>query len=71
MRRALSFFIGVTVGSLVGGVLALLFAPASGNELRAQISDRAQNFSADIRQAANTKRIELRDRLETLRAPKA
>jgi hypothetical protein len=70
MRRALSFFIGATIGGLVGATLALLFAPASGDEVRAQISDRAQTFATDIRQAANTKRIELQERLEILRAPK-
>jgi gas vesicle protein len=71
MRRTLSFLIGSTIGGLIGATVALLFAPASGNELRAQISDRAQNFAADIRHAANTKRIELQERLETLRTPKA
>jgi len=71
MRRTLSFFIGATIGGLVGATLALLFAPASGEELRVQIGDRAQTFATDIRQAANTKRIELQERLETLRAPKA
>lgn len=71
MRRALSFFIGVTVGGLVGATLAMLFAPVSGSELRAQIRDRAENLTAEVRQAANTKRIELQGRLETLRAPKS
>ena len=71
MRRTLSFFIGATIGGLVGATLALLFAPASGQEMRVQIGDRAQTFATDIRQAANTKRIELQERLETLRAPKA
>jgi gas vesicle protein len=71
MRRTLSFFIGATIGGLVGATLALLFAPASGEELRVQIGDRAQSFATDIRQAANTKRIELQERLEILRAPKA
>ncbi len=71
MRRTLSFFIGATIGSLIGATVALLLTPISGVELRAQISDRTQNFAADIRQAANTKRIELQERLETLRAPKA
>jgi gas vesicle protein len=56
---------------MVGATLALLFAPVSGQELRAQITGRAQTFAVDIRQAANTKRIELQDRLEVLRAPKA
>jgi gas vesicle protein len=71
MRRTLSFFIGATIGGLVGATLALLFAPASGEELRIQIGDRTQTFAADIRQAANTKRIELQERLEVLRSPKA
>jgi len=71
MRRVLGFFIGATLGGLVGAGLALLFAPSSGDELRAQISDRTQVFASEIRQAANTKRIELQERLEILRAPKA
>jgi gas vesicle protein len=70
MRRVVSFLIGATIGGLVGTTLALLFAPASGEEVRAQISSRAQAFSTDIRQAASTKRIELQERLEILRAPK-
>jgi gas vesicle protein len=71
MRRTFSFIIGVVLGGLTGAVLALLFAPESGEELRIKIQDRAQNFAADIRQAASTKRIELQNRLETLRTPKA
>jgi hypothetical protein len=71
MRRIFSFVIGATLGGLVGATLAILFAPASGAETRAQITDRTQVFATEIRQAANTKRIELQERLEILRAPKA
>jgi gas vesicle protein len=71
MRRALSFFIGITLGGFVGATLALLLAPSSGTELRAQIRDRTENLTAEVRQAANTKRIELQQRLEDLRTPKA
>jgi gas vesicle protein len=71
MRRFFSFFIGASIGGMVGAILALLFAPASGQEVRAQINDRSQAFATEIRQAANTKRIELKERLEVLRAPKA
>ncbi len=70
MRRTASFFIGIITGGLVGAALAILFAPASGSELRVQIADRAKGFATGIRQAANTKRIELQERLEVLRAPK-
>jgi gas vesicle protein len=71
MRRVLGFVIGATIGGLIGTIVALLFAPTSGTELRAQINNRAQMFATDIRQAANTKRIELQERLEVLRAPRA
>jgi gas vesicle protein len=71
MRRAFSFFIGTLVGGLIGATAALLFAPSAGKELRVQINDRAQGVVANIRLAANTKRIELQERLETLRAPRA
>jgi len=71
MRRILSFFIGVIVGGLAGAVIALLFAPESGPELRNRMRDGVDNLAIEIRQAAVTKRIELQERLDTLRAPKA
>ncbi len=71
MRRILSFFIGVILGGLAGAVIALLFAPESGPELRNRMRDGVDNLAIEIRQAATTKRIELQERLDTLRAPKA
>jgi len=71
MRRVFSFIIGATIGGLIGGAVGLLFAPASGTEMRTQITDRTQVFANEIRQAASTKRIELQERLEILRAPKS
>lgn len=70
MRKYLSFIIGATIGGLVGACAALLLTPASGQDIRAQISGRFQMFASDIRQAANTKRIELQERLDTLRSPR-
>jgi gas vesicle protein len=71
MRRAFSFFIGVLLGGLVGATLSLLFAPSSGTELRGKIGSQARNLANEVRQAASTKRIELQQRLDTLRAPRA
>jgi gas vesicle protein len=70
MRRTISFFIGVIMGGLVGATIALLFAPDSGNELRDQIRERAESLTKEVRQAAGTRRIELMERLDTLRAPR-
>ncbi len=69
MRKTVGFLVGATIGGVIGAVVALLFAPLSGRDLRIQIGDRTQAFAADIRQAANTRRIELQERLEVLRAP--
>lgn len=71
MRKMFGFMIGILVGSLVGSTIALLLAPDSGDELRSQLRERGQNFMGEIRHAADTRRIELKDRLDTLRAPRA
>ena len=70
MRRMFGFFIGVVVGGLVGATAALLLAPESGVSLRNSIRERGAAFLGEVKQAADSRRIELRDRLETLRAPK-
>ncbi len=70
MRRTLSFFIGAAIGGLIGATTALLLAPSSGKEFRFMISDRTQSLMTDIRQATNSKRIELQQRLETLKSSK-
>jgi gas vesicle protein len=64
------FLMGIFVGGLVGSVIALLMAPESGEGLRNQLRARGQGFVNDIRHSADSRRIELRNRLETLRAPR-
>ena len=70
MRRMFGFLIGITVGGLVGSTIALLMAPESGNTLRNQIRARGQNFFSDVRNAADERKIELRQRLDAMRAPR-
>ena len=70
MRRMFGFLIGIAVGGLVGSTIALLMAPESGNTLRQQLRARGQNFLSDVRQAADERKIELRQRLDEMRAPR-
>jgi gas vesicle protein len=70
MRRMFGFLMGIFVGGLVGSVIALLLAPESGEGLRNQLRARGQGFVNDIRHSADSRRIELRNRLETLRTPR-
>ena len=70
MRRMFGFLIGIVVGGLVGSTIALLLAPGSGEELRSEIRSRGENFFSDVRQAADERKIELRQRLDAMRAPR-
>ena len=70
MRRMFGFLIGIVVGGLVGSTIALLLAPESGETLRAQIRSRGENFFNDVRHAADERKIELRQKLDSLRAPR-
>lgn len=71
MRRMFGFLIGIVVGALVGSTIALLLAPESGEGLRKEIRARGQGFLAEVRGAADARRIELTERLDNLRAPRA
>jgi gas vesicle protein len=70
MRQMFGFLIGVIVGALVGSTIALLLAPESGNELRSELRTRGQTFFDEVRHAADERKIELRQKLDTLRAPR-
>jgi len=70
MRKAFGFVFGAAVGALVGGTIALLLAPASGEALRGQIRERGVAFTSDVQEAAATRRAELQARLAELRAPR-
>ena len=70
MRKTFGFLIGIAVGGLVCGTIALLLAPESGDELRAEIRSRGDNFFSDVRHAADERKIELRQKLDAMRAPR-
>lgn len=70
MRKMFGFMIGAFVGALVGSTVALLLTPESGDEVRGELRVRSQGFFNQVRTAADTRRIELRNRLESLRAPR-
>ena len=70
MRRIFGFLIGIFVGWLFGSTIAILLAPASGEELRARLRGRTSDFFDEIRFATDTRRAELEQHLAELRAPR-
>jgi gas vesicle protein len=48
MKYVLSFVLGTVFGALAGGLVALLFAPSSGEELRTNIKSKADTEYAKL-----------------------
>ncbi len=71
MKRVASFLTGATIGGLVGAALAILIAPASGQDLRTQIQNRVDRVRHEMQAAAARQRAELEAELEALRAPRS
>jgi gas vesicle protein len=70
MRSVTSFLEGFILGGVVGVVVALLFAPASGEELRNQMQNEAARVRSEVSQAAQVRRAELEQQLAAMRAPR-
>lgn len=51
MNKLFSFLAGALSGALVGAVLGLLLTPASGEELRTEVTNRFQNAIEEGRKA--------------------
>jgi gas vesicle protein len=69
MRTYVRFLQGFVLGGLIGVVLALLFAPASGEALRGQIQGEMERVRSEVTNAASERRIELEQQLAALRSP--
>ncbi len=59
MNKLFSFMAGAISGALVGGVLVVLFTPASGEELKQGAIYRWNLTLEEARNARDQKRIEL------------
>jgi gas vesicle protein len=63
----MKYFVSFLSGALVGAIVALLMAPSSGEELRAQIGERAEAELARAETEWNRALTELNVKLEDVR----
>jgi hypothetical protein len=70
MNKVVSFLSGLITGALLGAAVAILLAPASGQDLRDQMTNRARQIEIEVKQAAAARRAELEQQLDALRTPK-
>lgn len=69
MRSAGNFLAGLILGGLVGAAVALLLAPAGGEELRGRLQSEADRLRLEVQRAAEERRRELEEQLRALRSP--
>jgi len=69
MNKVVNITAGLVLGAAVGAGLVLLLAPLSGAETRQAIRDHVEGILAEGQQAAETRRLELSERFETLKQP--
>jgi gas vesicle protein len=69
MRKAINFMAGLMMGGVVGATIAVLLAPASGEDIRTQFQDRAMRLKDEVKAVAEARRAELERELAALRAP--
>lgn len=60
------FFAGLVIGGLVGAALALLMAPQSGEETRAQIRDKSLEYKDRAEEGVLTAREQAQKQITTL-----
>lgn len=66
MRSLARFLLGLVTGAVFGGVLALLFAPTSGDETRARLQESYTHIRNEVKEAASAKAEGLKTELARL-----
>ncbi len=66
MKYVLSFVLGTAFGALAGGLIALLFAPSSGEELRSNIKTKADAEYIKLQDDWQKSRQEMQMRMDKM-----
>jgi gas vesicle protein len=66
MRSFGNFLLGLLTGAIVGGGIALLLAPSSGDDTRARLQESMTHIRNEVKEAAVTKANDLKAELARL-----
>ena len=69
MRKFFAFLAGLMSGAMVGGVVALLLAPMSGEAFKNELATRIEQLKAEMQTAAAEQETRLRAEFERLKQP--
>ncbi len=67
MSKALNMLLGLVAGAMVGSAIALLLAPSSGRQLRADVQNFGDQMRKEIELAASERRQQMEEQLARLR----
>ncbi len=67
MKKFVSFISGALLGGILGATIALLFAPVEGKAMQEKMMNTFIELKDEVEQAADSRRAELTEQLETLR----
>jgi gas vesicle protein len=68
MSKSSNFIAGAFLGAAVGSILALLFAPKSGEELRKDLQEKADQITIEVKKAAAQKQQEMEEEINSFKA---
>lgn len=70
MKKFGYFSLGTFIGTIISGILVLIFTPVSGKQFQDEIAFKVQETVDAIKEASELKQEELKSELETLRQGK-
>ncbi len=67
MSKSSNFIAGAVLGAAIGSILGLLFAPKSGEELRKDLQEKADQITLEVKNAAAQKQQELEKEMNSFK----
>lgn len=67
MSKSSKFMAGAFMGAAVGGILAVLFAPKSGEELRKELQEKSAQIIDEVQKAASQAQQEMEKEISSVK----